>query len=231
MYIQYGCGFSAPVEWINFDASPTLTLERLPVVGKLVTKNARRFPSNVRPGDIVKGLPVPDGSCRGVYASHVLEHLTLRELHIALDNTRKVLRPGGIFRLVVPDLEWAAREYLRRLDAGDDSASRFFLIETRLGRKERATGIRKILYESFARSAHGWMWDALSLCRALEEHGFKCVRQCHFGDCEDPMFALVEDARRFENAIAIEGRVFSQLNAAGCDTPAHLAQAQPVRLP
>jgi hypothetical protein len=25
--------------------------------------------------------------------------------------------------------------------------------------------------------------------------------------------------------------VFSQLNAAGCDTPAHLAQAQPVRLP
>ena len=54
LYVQYGCGFSAPEGWKNFDASPTLQFERLPVIGRLFTKNASRFPENVRYGDIVK---------------------------------------------------------------------------------------------------------------------------------------------------------------------------------
>lgn len=207
MYVQYGCGFSAPPEWLNFDASLTLRWEKLPIFGKLATKNARRFPPNVRRADIVKGLPVPDGSCHGVYASHVLEHLALDDFHVALDNTRRVLRTGGIFRLVLPDLECAAREYLRRLEAGDAAANRFFLEETRLGTRSRARSPWAILHHSLGRSAHGWMWDALSLREALEEHGFSRVRQCHFGDCEDPKFSLVEDARRFEHAIAMEARL------------------------
>jgi SAM-dependent methyltransferase len=207
MYVQYGCGFSAPAEWLSFDASLTLKLEQLPVVGKLATRNAQRFPPNVRQADIVKGLPVPDGSCRGVYASHVLEHLAFDDFHVALENTRKVLRAGGIFRLVVPDLEWAAREYLRRLEAGDAEANRFFLEETRLGTRSRARSVRAILHHSLGRSAHGWMWDALSLREALEEHGFSRIRRCYFGDCEDRQFSLVEDARRFEHAVAMEARV------------------------
>ena len=207
MYVQYGCGFNAPAEWLNFDASLTLKWEQLPIFGKLATKNARRFPPNVRHADIVHGLPVPDASCRGVYASHVLEHLALDDFHLALDNTRRVLRTGGIFRLVVPDLEWAATEYLRRLEAGDAAANRFFLEETRLGVRNCARSLRAILHHSLGRSAHRWMWDALSLREALEEHGFSRVRRCYFGDCEDPRFSLVEDARRFEHAIAMEARV------------------------
>jgi hypothetical protein len=61
-YIQYGCGWSAPVEWTNFDASPTLRFERLPLIGSFYTKNKQRFPANVRYGDIVSGLPVPNDS-------------------------------------------------------------------------------------------------------------------------------------------------------------------------
>jgi hypothetical protein len=207
MYVQYGCGLTAPGEWINFDASLTLKWERALVVGKLATKNVRRFPSNVKPGDIVRGLPVRDASCCGAYASHVLEHLTLNEFHTALENTRRVLRVGGIFRLVVPDLEWAAREYIRRLDAGDAKANDFFVGETCLGRKDRLYGLQGIVFNTFARSAHCWMWDSLSLARALEEHGFSRVRRCAFGDCEDKMFALVEDVQRFEHATAMEARV------------------------
>src|SRR3569623_886783 len=95
-YVQYGCGWSAPEGWENYDASLTLRWERLPVVGSY-TKNAQRFPANVRPGDIVKGLPVPDGSCRGVYASHVLEHLTLADFHQALRNAHRMLEKIGHF--------------------------------------------------------------------------------------------------------------------------------------
>src|ERR1700754_5145043 len=113
MYVQYGSGWlSAPEGWINFDASFTLRWERTPLVGRLYSKNSQRFPSSVRFGDIVAGLPVKESSCRGVYASHVLEHLSLSEFHLALENTKKILADGGIFRAIVPDLEWSAREYL-----------------------------------------------------------------------------------------------------------------------
>ena len=42
-YVQYGCGFSAPEQWLNFDASPTLRFERLPIIGSLYTKNKSDF--------------------------------------------------------------------------------------------------------------------------------------------------------------------------------------------
>ncbi|MBV9768253.1 MAG: methyltransferase domain-containing protein [Bryobacterales bacterium] len=206
MYVQYGCGLSAPREWTNFDSSVTLKWERIPVLGKLGTKNAQRFPRNVIQGDIVKGLPVPEASCSGVYASHVLEHLTLNEFHIAVRNTKRLLRPGGIFRMLVPDLEWAAREYLRRLESRDLTANQFFLEETCLGKKDRVRGLHGAIYNSLATSAHGWMWDSLSLTGALDQHGFQSVRKCSFGDCDDPMFALVEDVNRFEHAVAMEAR-------------------------
>jgi hypothetical protein len=48
------------------------------------------------------------------------------------------------------------------------------------------------------------MWDAPSLKHVLTEHGFQNIRRCKFGDCADPMFNLVEDPGRFENAVAME---------------------------
>ena len=207
LYVQYGCGYSAPGSWTNFDASPTLRWERLPLLGALYTKNAERFPAAVRVGDIVAGLPVPDGRCRGVYASHVLEHLALDDFHRALDNTRRILADGGIFRLVVPDLEWAARDYVRRLDESrDPTANDFLMRETYLGTPTRARGVVGLLQRWLGNSAHLWMWDEPSLARALTDHGFRAVRRCAFGDCEDPMFALVEDRERFVHAVAMEAR-------------------------
>src|SRR5579883_3262393 len=96
LYVHYGCGLTAPAGWLNFDASPTLRWERMPLLGRLYTKNAERFPAGVRYGDIVRGLPIPEGSCKGIYASHVLEHLALNDFHRALENTRRMLAPGGI---------------------------------------------------------------------------------------------------------------------------------------
>jgi SAM-dependent methyltransferase len=204
-YVQYGCGWSAPKEWINFDASLTLRWERIPILGRY-TKNPRRYPENVRPGDIVKGLPVPDESCQGVYASHVLEHLTLQEFHEALQNTYRILQKGRIFRLVVPDLERSAREYIARLDQGNPNASAFFLRETTLGYERRERGLIGFARKLLNTSAHLWMWDEGSMTQALREHGFLQIRRCRFGDCEDSMFSLVEERGRFENAVAIEAR-------------------------
>ena len=92
--------------------SPTLRFERIPLIGKIYTKNKARFPDNVEYGDIVKGLPVGAGSCEAVYCSHVLEHLSLEDFRYALKNTFELLGSGGIFRLVVPDLEYSITRYI-----------------------------------------------------------------------------------------------------------------------
>lgn len=77
MYIQYGCGWHTANGWLNFDASPTLRFEQVPVIGRLYTKNAARFPTNARYGDIVKGLPVADRSCNGVQG--LVKYLSISE--------------------------------------------------------------------------------------------------------------------------------------------------------
>ena len=56
-YVQYGCGLSAPKEWLNYDVSPTLILQKTPLLSS-VLKLDTAFPDNVLYGDIVKGLPI-----------------------------------------------------------------------------------------------------------------------------------------------------------------------------
>jgi SAM-dependent methyltransferase len=200
-YVQYGCGLSAPPGWVNFDASPTLRLEKLPLIGSLIHKNAERFPSNVRFGDIVRGLPLPQGSGKAVYCSHVLEHLSLHDFRVALSNTRRLLKTKGIFRLVVPDLRAAA---LRYVADPDDAAAIRFMEETYLGTATRQRGAMGMLRTWLGNSQHLWMWDFPSMCKELEAAGFGGIRAAQFGDSEDPMFADVEDPLRWEDAVAIQ---------------------------
>ncbi len=200
-YVQYGCGWYAPAGWLNFDASPTLRWERLPIVGQLWTKNTRRFPENVRYGDIVKGLSISKGSCKGIYCSHVLEHLALTDFEVALAHTWEYLAPGGAFRFVVPDLEHLARAYL--LDEDSLAACRF-MEATYLGKKQRVRGLRAVLLQWLGNSGHLWMWDEKSMFKKLSEHGFKNIRRAYFGDAEDKKFNEVEDKGRFEGCLAMQ---------------------------
>jgi Methyltransferase domain len=194
LYVQYGCGICAPVEWTNFDASPTLIFERVPVLGKLYSKNEFRFPPNVRYGNIARGLPIRENSVDGLYASHVLEHLPLEDCYKALANSLNILKPGAPFRLIVPDLEERARRYVA--DRSSDAAH-IFMRSLAIGGVRRPTGLVGRLSQIFGGSLHQWMWDERSLTSALLETGFHNVRRCEFGDSEDPMFHLVEHEGRF----------------------------------
>jgi hypothetical protein len=202
-YVQYGCGHCAPAGWVNFDASPTLWFERLPALGRLSNKNVARFPTNVRYGDVVHGLPLPAGSLRGVYASHVLEHLALDDFRLALRRTFELLAPGGIFRLVVPDLEQIAQRYLE--SPGADAAGKF-MNESGLGQARRPRTLAAFVMSWLGNGAHRWMWDYRSLSHELGAVGFVDIRRCQYGDCEDPKFSEVEDVGRFESAVAAEAR-------------------------
>lgn len=103
--LNLGCGECFHPAWVNADLIPT------------------------RPGvlrvDVRRGLPFPPEEFDAVYHSHVLEHLSRVDGERFLLDCRRVLRRGGIVRVVVPDLEAICRLYLDAVDrarAGDEGA-------------------------------------------------------------------------------------------------------------
>ena len=75
---------------------------------------------DIKAGQPCYPLPFPDGSVDEVRASHVLEHLTFREASEALRDWFRVLKPGGVIRVAVPDV--------RKCLAADDGKHLFYLM-------------------------------------------------------------------------------------------------------
>ena len=202
LYVQFGCGSSTAEGWLNFDSSPTLRVENFPLIGYVYSLRGRRFPRNAVYGDIVKGLPLPHGSCAAIYSSHVLEHLSLTDCRRALQNTFALLRPGGVFRLIVPNLAASIKAYL---EDTSETAAEEFMRYTGLGVERRPRDLVSVLRELIGGSRHLWMWDYNSMRFELETAGFSNIRPCTLGDSSDPMFKSVENEGRYAyDALAIE---------------------------
>lgn len=100
-YLNFGCGNRFSPEWTNIDFDA-------------------RSPGVIQ-CNLLKGFPFRDNSFDAVYSSHVLEHFTLNQGAYLLKEAFRVLRPGGLIRTVVPDLESAIREYVRVVQHQDGS--------------------------------------------------------------------------------------------------------------
>ncbi|HYP54083.1 MAG TPA: methyltransferase domain-containing protein, partial [Pyrinomonadaceae bacterium] len=66
--------------------------------------------------DLRRGVPFPEGTFDAVYHSHVLEHFSPRDAEPFVRECFRVLRPGGVLRVAVPDLEQICRLYLGALE-------------------------------------------------------------------------------------------------------------------
>lgn len=99
-YLNLGCGGRFHPGWINMDVSPS--------------------DPRVIPVDLSRGIPLPDASCALVYHAAVLEHFRPADALALLRDCRRVLAPGGIIRIGVPDLEVLCRLYLDKLAAARD---------------------------------------------------------------------------------------------------------------
>jgi SAM-dependent methyltransferase len=200
--INFGCGLSVAHGWENYDASPTLRLQRIPVFGHLARSLIQpNFPPQVMFGDIVRGLPVPAGAVDRVYCSHVLEHLALDDFRKSLAEVFRILRPGGIFRGVLPDLEQEAKTYLA--DPAHDACNQFML-STYLGVPSRSRGMGGLVRSFFGNSHHLWMWDYKGISAEIANAGFLNVRRAKFGDSEFDEFKAVEDPDRWKNCLGFE---------------------------
>ncbi len=142
-------------------------------------------------------------SAQRVYCSHVLEHLALGDCRTTLRNVYSYLRPGGVFRFVLPDLEHYARQYL---SSATPEAAQTFMTDTLLGEQHGARGLKSLPRAIFGRSQHLWMWDYKSFVPELAAAGFISVRRASFGDSGDPAFAAVENEGRWVNCLGIECR-------------------------
>lgn len=103
--VNLGCGSRFDPSWVNIDMIAT--------------------GPGVFAHDLSRGIPLSSESCAVVYHSHLLEHIPREDASAFLQECFRVLEPGGIIRIAVPDLERIVRRYIEKLDAavaGDASA-------------------------------------------------------------------------------------------------------------
>jgi SAM-dependent methyltransferase len=114
---------------VHIDWSVYLRIRKNPVLSAFARvfldeqrrRQLRTLPGTLLVHDLRKGIPFPDNSIDAVYHSHFLEHLDRRDAPRFLADVCRVLRPGGIHRIVVPDWEQICREYVHLVDLGGDS--------------------------------------------------------------------------------------------------------------
>lgn len=111
MNINLACGdvYVHDNRWTNLDYSP-----RRPTV-KCV--------------DLLRRLPFADNTADLVYSSHFLEHIPRNRVKPFLIDCWRILKPGGILRLVVPDLENLCRAFLHHREQGEHDKANFIVLE------------------------------------------------------------------------------------------------------
>jgi len=133
--------------------------------------------------NVLWGLPFTDGQCRFVFLSHLLEHLFYpTDASALLEEIHRILAPGGVVRIVVPDIEQCLRAYrennteffekrAEHWGAGDGNATRLehFLAYAGAGPDPAW------LFE-----AHKFGYDFETLERALQRAGFKTIIRSKF---------------------------------------------------
>ena len=193
MQLNLGCGPYAEPGWINVDKSWTPRVTRIrPLVrvlarAGLLSEQQRdtRWPREVMRRDLSKPLEWHNGSARAIYSSHMVEHFERAEARRLLRECLRVLAPGGVLRLVLPDVQAAAREYLRQKEAGnvraaDEFVALFYSPFSHLPCLQR-------LGFGLLHRPHQWMYDIDSLGDLLTEVGFTRITECGFrrGVCPD----------------------------------------------
>jgi len=162
---------------MNFDNSLSLRLARVPFLPeflvklKLLESSQYQFirfarENDIAYGDATKGLPLQDETVDVLYSSHMLEHLDRNEASMFLKEAFRVLRPGGVIRIAVPDLKKQVKKYN---EEGDADA---FIEATHLCVPRPRSLAQKLRLLLVGPRNHQWMYAGNSLSRLVQKHGF-----------------------------------------------------------
>jgi len=203
-YLNLGSSTRCAPQWNNLDFSWIVRLAGYPRLAAILHRyeflsedryaRIRSVGSKIIQWNLRKGIPFSDASFDGVYHSHLLEHMDREVAPMLLRECLRVLKPGAILRVVVPDLELLTRRYLSVVDnlpleasAREHEASIEALIDQMIVRVPHVRSEQKTLVKwlenifvgNTARAGviHRWMYDHYSLGRLLSELGFVDVKQ------------------------------------------------------
>jgi SAM-dependent methyltransferase len=173
--LNWGCGDHLGAGWINSD-----------------TKKA---PGIDLVADIRAGLPLADNSIDYVVSVHALPELSYREQLPALRELLRVLRPGGVLRLVLPDLD-------RAIEAYREGRRDYFQVPAGEARTDGGRFISHVLWFGYSRT----LFTADFAAELLDGAGFERVGLCSYRRTGSPFGEIVALDNREEESFYIEAR-------------------------
>jgi predicted SAM-dependent methyltransferase len=171
--LNWGCGSWTEPGWINSD-----------------TKEA---PGVDLACDIREGLPLPTESLDYVVSIHALPELEYEALIPALQELRRVLKPHGVLRLGLPDLDRAIDAY-RRVDRT------YFVIPDEDACSTGAKFITQMLWYGYSKSLFTYDFTA----ELLDKAGYVSVEQCAFKQTANRFPEIVELDNREAESLFVE---------------------------
>jgi SAM-dependent methyltransferase len=189
--VNIGCGVDAPDGWYNIDNSPTIWMSRVPFARRLLRLPA--WPRSVHRHDVLRGLPFGDASVDFIYSSHTFEHFSFDRSLALTKECFRVLKSGGVLRVVVPDLGRIVRDYLN--DPAAMASHRF--IDRLL--------LRHTWQDSLHPGAHHCqMFDGKSLVSMFHDARFADAHVSQFGDSRIPEITKIELESRKNESLYVE---------------------------
>jgi predicted SAM-dependent methyltransferase len=173
--LNWGCGTSPDPGWINSD------IKEDPAVDIAC--------------DILDGLPLEGDSIDYAVSIHALPELRLPDLGPALTELRRVLVPGGVLRLALPDLDRGIRAYL-------DGDRDYFLIPDSDARTPGAKLVTQMLWYGYSKS----LFTEDFVCELLERAGFREITPCRYRQTASQYPEIVELDNRPEESLFVEAR-------------------------
>ena len=211
-WLHLGCGLVAPDNWLNVDGSLQIVFARRPHLKRLLvglriyprTQAEIPWPPNILRLNLRKSLPFKDERFTAVYSSHTFEHLYRDDALTLARECHRVLKPGGVCRIVVPDLTVTIQRYLQNssLEEVNDAADQM-MDELGLYPRSSKRGILGAYHNLTSFHSHKWMYDAKSLKQLLAEVGFVDITNPTAFEGRLPELQQIESPSRVLNGAGI----------------------------
>lgn len=127
--------------------------------------------------DATRRFPIRDNSVSYIFGEHFIEHVPRREALAFLNESFRVLRPGGVLRISTPDVEALARAYLN-----DPEHVRLLNERNRLLGYQCSCYPVDVLNTAFMADHHVCLYDAQALRQVLGSVGFQNITRCKVGE-------------------------------------------------
>ena len=150
--------------------------------------------------DIQKGIPFSDGVLKGIFSEHCFEHFPLETAFFLMRECRRVLVPGGILRIVVPDAGMYLDRYHQRSKGMGKERFPFEEKESFHGFYTPILSVNRIFYQDREQAFGHWtMYDHELLRGLLLEAGFTRIEKRSFREGANPILLVDAENRRSES--------------------------------